>query len=635
MSSERGQQDHSSNSDFEPVKDSNQGAGMNSFADAASQSRDANDSSHGDPVATVHSTEQQLATPEWLHPSSILFDAASKFRSLIFPAVIALYSAASGGMWGLGIAGGLFSLSLCSTVFKYLTLRYSIKGSDLVVEEGFLFRRVRSVPIRRIQNIDLVQNVLHRIFGVAEVNIETASGTEPEAKLRVLTHQQIEQLRSALVAGRKNVSRQNVTESGSKATARAGDRQAATAGQADVATVDMDAKAESYIESPAAYTYLPGRPVGGTQAAAEHSSGLLGTASRPDRLISSISVKELVLAGLASNRGLMVIGIAIGLFFQFDFWEGEIRDQIKSTIGRASELANELRASGEELSRQTSTFSVVVMVMIAALLLFALLKAFSIAWYLLRFYGHRVELHGDDLRISCGLFTRVSATVPRRRIQFISVHRPLLFRCLKLASIRIETAGGGASEKENAASTVSRRWFIPVIAESKVTEVINLLRPGMNWENSTVTWHGVSTRTWKRLSRQAVVLGMLIGIAAAGFTWQWWGLLAGPAVLPLLIWFALRRSRAMQLGQVEWGVAYRSGVLTKKLSFAFFDRMQTLKIEQSWFDRRWKMATVSVDTASAGPADHTVSVQYLEADLAVELYQGLVRDAALHRPAWS
>jgi putative membrane protein len=42
------------------------------------------------------------------------------------------------------------------------------------------------VPFRRIHNVTLHRNVLHRFFGVAEVRLESAGGVKPEAEMRVL-----------------------------------------------------------------------------------------------------------------------------------------------------------------------------------------------------------------------------------------------------------------------------------------------------------------------------------------------------------------------------------------------------------------------------------------------------------------
>jgi putative membrane protein len=104
--------------------------------------------------------------------------------------------------------------------------------------------------------------------------------------------------------------------------------------------------------------------------------------------------------------------------------------------------------------------------------------------------------------------------------------------------------------------------------------------------------------------------------------------------LPLLSLLAMKKSQAMRYARTDWGVAYRSGLWTRKLSFAFYDRMQTISFNQSPFDRRWNMAGISVDTAAAGPADHLVDVAYLDAAFAQQQFRELQSMAARHRPSW-
>jgi membrane protein YdbS with pleckstrin-like domain len=83
-----------------------------------------------------------------------------------------------------------------ASAFKYFTFRYSIVAGELVVQHGLIFRQHRTIPIGRIQNIDMVQNPLHRWFDVGEVRIETASGKEPEAIMRVLAVPELRRLQS-------------------------------------------------------------------------------------------------------------------------------------------------------------------------------------------------------------------------------------------------------------------------------------------------------------------------------------------------------------------------------------------------------------------------------------------------------
>ena len=49
-----------------------------------------------------------------------------------------------------------------------------------------LARNRREIPFARIHNVTVHQNVLHRLFGVAELRLESAGGVRPEAEMRVL-----------------------------------------------------------------------------------------------------------------------------------------------------------------------------------------------------------------------------------------------------------------------------------------------------------------------------------------------------------------------------------------------------------------------------------------------------------------
>jgi putative membrane protein len=514
---------------------------------------------HSHPPSAPPAHELELA---WLHPTSMFFDVLSHGRQNIVPAAIALFSAAKGSLSGLVFAFIIFGLSLLHTAFRYFTLRYQIKNGELTVSEGLIFKRVRTVPLERIQNIDSTQKVLHRIFNVAEVRVETASGKEPEAILRVLSLDRIAQLRGT-VFGLK------------------------TEAAADAKEMTHD-------------LMLPG-------VASDQANSPTIAKEAKETLIHQISLGELLRAGLASNRGLLVFGVIVGAYFQFDLEEYfDPRDVV------------------DMLPKPNGVVETVLSVAVVAVLFIVLTRIYGALWYVLRFYGYRLMQCKDDFRVSCGLLTRVTATVPRQRIQFISIHQPFLMRLLGLASIRIETAGGAATEREDATSSMGRRWFIPVIETDKVNEIIGKLRPDLDWNEERIEWMGVSGKTSKRLCRKAVLYALLTAVLGLLVN-RPWGWIAGVAVLPLFIFWAVRKSRAMRYAESDVGVAFRSGVLTKKLSLTFFNRIQTIRLDQSPFDRRWKMATLSIDTAAAGPADHRVHVKYLDAGFAQTRYQALSR----------
>jgi putative membrane protein len=208
----------------------------------------------------------------------------------------------------------------------------------------------------------------------------------------------------------------------------------------------------------------------------------------------------LIQAGLISNRGLLVIPVVLGLGSQLDLEQYIDVEQLS-------------RYLPQDYTWQEATMWGAV----GFAVLFVLLKLFSVGWYLWRFFGHRVERHGDDLRVSCGLFTRVSATVPRRRIQFISVQQTWLSRWVGLAVIRLETAGGAGKSAEDAKQSVARRWFMPVVAQHEVPRVLGELRAGLEFEPDKLDWRATSPATARRLTRLAVLRAVVLGGAVTGF----------------------------------------------------------------------------------------------------------------------
>ncbi|MFS8062991.1 MAG: PH domain-containing protein, partial [Luteimonas sp.] len=80
---------------------------------------------------------------------------------------------------------GVGVLALVS-VWRYFTYRYHIDADRLVIRSGLLHRSLRVIPFARIHNVAVHQSLLHRMFGVAEVRLESAGGQKPEAQMRVL-----------------------------------------------------------------------------------------------------------------------------------------------------------------------------------------------------------------------------------------------------------------------------------------------------------------------------------------------------------------------------------------------------------------------------------------------------------------
>src|SRR5678815_1845041 len=229
-----------------------------------------------------------------LHPSSIVFALAGSLRAFLVPAVVLILTSGRSSSqpsdpgWGptrwmnrwmpgdFEIANWQFWILLflipttIAALVRYFTFRVRYEGTELVISSGILFRNERHVPYARIQNLDAVRNLAHRLFGVAEVRVETGGGKAPEATISVLHETVFEEMRRRIFAGRDQV----IAE----------DPQASTASEA----------------TPESETGL-----GRRSAPAEVSRTLL-----------YLPLRELLLNGLLENRGMVLVAAAYGVLWE-------------------------------------------------------------------------------------------------------------------------------------------------------------------------------------------------------------------------------------------------------------------------------------------------------------------------------
>ncbi len=141
-----------------------------------------------------------------LHPLTLGFSAITIARQMVWPALV--------GGFGLGdgeiarmipiFVAALAVPALIGATLKYTLYRWRLTGDELLLRSGVLSRRNRVIPLARVQNVEVRQNVLHRVLGVAELRVETAgAGAEAEAVLSVLGLAEAQGARVRLLAHRR------------------------------------------------------------------------------------------------------------------------------------------------------------------------------------------------------------------------------------------------------------------------------------------------------------------------------------------------------------------------------------------------------------------------------------------------
>jgi putative membrane protein len=104
--------------------------------------------------------------------------------------------------WGpvFAVLGAVLLIATAYAAIAWRMTRYAIGPDAVYLRSGVLFRRQRTARLDRIQAIDVVQPLLARIIGLAELKIEVAGGADSAVKLSFLREQAAQDLRNELLA---------------------------------------------------------------------------------------------------------------------------------------------------------------------------------------------------------------------------------------------------------------------------------------------------------------------------------------------------------------------------------------------------------------------------------------------------
>lgn len=95
------------------------------------------------------------------------------------------------------MTGPFFPLALIPLRFRYQTMRYRFDEEGVSMRWGVLFRKEINLTYARIQDIHLVSNFVERWFGLARIQIQTASGSA-KAEMTIEGVPEFERLRDYL-----------------------------------------------------------------------------------------------------------------------------------------------------------------------------------------------------------------------------------------------------------------------------------------------------------------------------------------------------------------------------------------------------------------------------------------------------
>jgi putative membrane protein len=141
-----------------------------------------------------------LERPARLNPLSPFVRGGRLLVSLVALAAYNLRAVRHLGVWAtpvvLAIIVGWLGLNYLSWAFT----RYRVADGDVRLESGVFIKRSRRVRIDRLQAVDVVQPLLGRVLGLAELKLDMAGGAEGRVRLSYLRLDEAMRLRASLLA---------------------------------------------------------------------------------------------------------------------------------------------------------------------------------------------------------------------------------------------------------------------------------------------------------------------------------------------------------------------------------------------------------------------------------------------------
>ena len=146
--------------------------------------------------------------PHRLHPAAIIIRFGQVFvalvRSSAIPIIAVLFSGSHKSADDIAlkvalIAGALGVISLLAPIVQFFTTTFYIKDGALEIQSGLIYKKKSTIPLARIQNVNIERTIWHRFLGAAAIKVETATGHKGEGSLAALSLDAANKLQAVLL----------------------------------------------------------------------------------------------------------------------------------------------------------------------------------------------------------------------------------------------------------------------------------------------------------------------------------------------------------------------------------------------------------------------------------------------------
>ncbi|MGW6005650.1 PH domain-containing protein [Oerskovia enterophila] len=334
---------------------------------------------------------------------------------------------AGNGWWqvlGAILVIGLIGLGYSALAWRMTT--YAIDDESVRLHTGVLFRQQRKARLDRLQAVDIVQPLVARLFGLAELKLEVAGGSDSGIKLGFLKLDEANHLRAELLA-------------------RAAGLRLGT--------------------TPSRAAAVPGAPAGGAVG-----SPAVGDAPRGD-LVAGAPVD-------GAGTGAPGVGDVVG-HVHLDAPEAPEQPVMEVPPGRLIWSLIRTVAMIVLVVAVLGLIGVAVGTREIGTLFTALPLVLGVGGYLFgrftREFNFRSAISPDGIRLRHGLLETRSQTIPPGRVQAIRLTQGLLWRSADWWRVEVNVAGYGQS----ADGTTNNSVLLPVGTRDEALGAVWLVLPDL------------------------------------------------------------------------------------------------------------------------------------------------------------
>jgi len=473
-----------------------------------------------------------------LSPLSIIYQSIRQLPGLALTFYFAI-SRGSGENWFYIILALIYGLFIFpTTLLNFYYFKYLFTEDELIIHSGILSKKQRNIPLKRIQNVNITQNFIQRIFKISKIQMETAGDANAEGVLDSIKTSKANEIKALIKDYQSNIEKKI-------------DKKVEISSESNKNLNNNEYKSEENIES------------------------TIPIDTDEDKELISMSLKQLIIYGILRFRPILFVLVAWIYSIGKQFMPDDIQQYLEDAIYNIEEYSNSM-----------NWFLVSLYFIGLFIVAFVLSWIMDILLTINQWWNFKLTLGKNKLYTSHGLLNKRHGTIPLKKLQMIVLFSNVIRQKFGYWGLMLETAG---------LSSVENRRPETAVPFAKFDNVIKLAKGILNFD-FPIEYELVSRKTIRRaFIRYFLALLIITGVAYSfGLDYYWFALL-----LPLIYFGAVLRWQHRGWNIQNDKIIIKEGFYSRRIKIIPIDKIQTINVKRSFFQRRLQLATLHIDTAAS------------------------------------